>query len=299
MLRFFTTMLVLLLAFRIDAADETEGKVREAFYQELEVQRQPQFRMQGIEISQQLHYQIVSWFQLYEPDAAGNQSVVQEIRDATLIAADPLSHTVFADALAQLKGRQLKYRVAADGSIFQFTGYVNRQDPVNVAAEDITGMLVSNVIDEDGWKELAQLTLFQPPKDSPGAKPFDQPTRHDWGSLGSWYGDTRFQRGKRRGNLQGFGFVRQLQYLPPGNAANDAKPATALQVRDAKFATERADGQIVFDTRSDRVTTAHEWFSAKGTVTANVLGTDIVIELHERQQMAIRVKAEKFVPRRP
>lgn len=279
--------------------EESDGVLQESFYQELEVQRQPHFRMQGVEISQQIRYRILSSFNLYAADAAGRQTVVQHIREATLLAADPLSHAAFNDALTRLKDRQLRYRISASGEILQFSGYTNALRPVAVAAGDLSGMLVSNVIDEDGWKELAQLTLFQPPSDPKQKDPPDHPTRHDWGILGGWYGDTKYKQGKRSGKQVMFDFVRQLEYLPPDKLAEKAQPNTALEIRDAKFAASKSGGKIAFNTRNKRVTEAREWFVAEGTVTASLLGNEVVIQLHEQQLLILRVKADKFTLDRP
>ena len=69
-------------------------------------------------------------------------------------------------------------------------GHPDNVVAVNVQKLGSKGVLISNVIDEGCWKELAELTLFQPPELSRSSRSsrnsFVRKKEHDWGELGGW-----------------------------------------------------------------------------------------------------------------
>lgn len=261
------------------------------FYQEVEVQRKPSFDIQGIRVAQHLHYRILSFFVVQPANDRGDRTVVQEIRDTQLVQADALSQTMFPQSLAELKGKRLTFVFDSGGRIIDYKGPEKPAQAAEVALPGASGVLVSSVMDDDGWKELATFTIFQPRKDSPQGRPFQYTTRHDWGSLGSWYGDTKVTYGKRRGAFQQFTLVHELEYIPP---AAGAKTDLPFGIQDATFRTVRADAQIVYDTRAERIAEAREWFTVTGTVQAKMLGSDVKVQLEEQQMMTIRMKSQPF-----
>jgi hypothetical protein len=112
------------------------------------------------------------------------------ITDAKLIEADPLSQAVFRQSIASMVGKTYRFEVDRFSRVISMNGHED-----NVVAEDVQkldskGVLISNVIDEDGWKELAELTLLQPPELSRSSRSshhsFVRKTEHDLGELGSW-----------------------------------------------------------------------------------------------------------------
>ena len=165
-------------------AEQPSGKVVEAFYQEVDIQCKPQFRIQGLPVEQNTHYRIRSYFRLYEPDAQGVYVATQEIREAELLKADPLSQSIFPAALAKLEGKTMTYTLDSFGAVMKFSGYENDPNPRDIKAPGLQGALITNVIDEDGWQELARLTLFRPPGDERRGTTFQFRTEHDWASVG-------------------------------------------------------------------------------------------------------------------
>ena len=94
-MRQLTAMTICLLGTASEAlVAQQQVKVAEAFYQEVDVQRRPQFRMQDLTVDQNIHYRIQSYFRLYEPNPKGMHMATQEIREAELIEADHLSQSI-------------------------------------------------------------------------------------------------------------------------------------------------------------------------------------------------------------
>lgn len=285
-----TAAVFLLAMTAIVIGQEPKGKVVEAFYQEVDVHRRPNFNIQGLPIAQNVRYRIRSLFTLYEPDGRGVQIATQEIRETELVEADALSQSIFPGSLAELKGKTMTYTLDSFGEVMQFSGFTNKEKPIDLKSPGLQGALITNVIDEDGWKELARLTLFRPPTDEKPRATFQFHTEHDWGSLGGWYGRTEVRRGSVKGNIRQYLFKHHLEYTKPG----DDKGNSPLVIKAAKFDLYRAEGEIRYDTRSRRVSGVREFFSVRGNVETELLGSKVTVGLEEDQVMTITVNADTF-----
>ena len=268
-----------------------QSNVADKFYQELDVQRAPTFDVQGLQIAQEMHYQILSLFTVHEPDELRRRKVTQEIRSTRLVKSDTFSKMIFPKALEALNGKTIVFVFDERGEVvdFQGVGPAPQVDRVPIPGAD--GLFVTKVIDDDGWKELAKFTLFKPAKERADDGTFKYATRHDWGDLGSWYGDTVVKPDQKRGNIERFRFNHELEYVPPEAKQGQELP---FEVNKAEFQAYRADGEIYYDHRSERISQATEWFMARGTVKAQVLGNEVQVNVQEQQKMSIRLKSEKF-----
>lgn len=76
-----------------------------SFYQDVEIQRFPQFFVQGVGINQQFRCRITSEFEVQRADQGGKRIAKQVIADAKLIEADLLSQAVFRQSLASMLGK--------------------------------------------------------------------------------------------------------------------------------------------------------------------------------------------------
>lgn len=275
-------------------AEEPDGPV-ETFYQQVDIQRNPQFAVQGVNIHQQIHYQILSSFDVYSPDANGNRKAVQTVSNATLVEADPLSQAVFTQSLAELQGRKFTYLVDKFSEVVSMEGHQDNTKTVDIQRPNSKGMLVSTVIDEDGWKELAQLTLFQPPATGRSARSFVRKTTHDWGSLGSWYGKTSFAGRVFGRDTKRFGYKHQLEYIPPDKEAIPANDPLPFKIDSAEFRAYEAWGEIHYNTKFQRVTSVREVFHARGTIATSMLGIASTVDVDEKQVFTINVTGQRFL----
>ena len=289
-------LLAMIVSFSVAcvAADEPDAAV-ESFYQQVDIQRSPRFAVQGINVQQQIHYQILSSFDVYPPDEKGNRKAVQTISSATLVQADPLSRVVFTESLAAMQGRKFTYKVDKFSEVLLMEGHQNNTQAIEVQQPKSKGMLVSTVIDEDGWKELAQLTLFQPPQTGRSGRSFVRKTTHDWGSLGSWYGKTNFTGRAAVRNNKRFSYQHQLEYLAPDKQAPKVDDGLPFEIDSATFRAYEAWGEINYDQKYNRVTRVREVFHARGSIATSMLGIPSTVEVDEKQIFTISVTGQRLL----
>lgn len=270
-------------------AEAESGSPVDTFYQQVDIRRNPQFVVQGLNVSQQIHYQIASKFEVYAPDDKGSRKAVQTVTGAALVQADPLSYAVFTQSLAEMRGKTFTYKVDAFAEVISMEGHEDNTKVVDVPQPKSKGMLVSTVIDKDGWKELAQLTLFHPPKTGRSGRSFVRKTTHDWGSLGDWYGKTTFVGRTLGRTTKRFSYKHELEYIPPNKDAPKKGAALPFEINNAQFRAYEAWGEIKYDTRLGRVSAVREIFHARGTVGTTMLGVASNIEIDEKQLFTITI----------
>ncbi|TWU51621.1 hypothetical protein [Rubripirellula reticaptiva] len=267
----------------------------ERLYQHIDIRRAPSFVVQGLAIKQQIHYQVFSSLDLFAPDEHGLRKALQTVETTELIEADLMSRGMFTQALGELRGRQFTYFINQAGEVVSMSGFTNDSKVEEVDSPESKSVLVSTVIDQDGWKEIAQLTFFEPRKTERIGKPFIRKSTHDWGNLGSWYGRTNY-RGRSQGrNLQRFEYTHELEYRPP--TPQDTVPSSKLpfSIENAKFRLYHARGEILFDTKRRWVTDVTETFHAKGTVATSMMGVDSTVHLEEQQIFTIKLTDRRDV----
>ena len=204
-------------------------------------------------------------------------------------------------------GTKYTYEIDSFSEVVSMTGHKENREAVDFRKPRTQGVLVSNVIDEDGWKELAQLTLFQPPVLSRtsrrSARSFVRKTTHDWGSLGRWYGKTTFTGRPYGRDTKRFGFQHELEYLAPnqqgrvegkvGPHKSAAENDLPFEIAQAQFKMYEGAGEIVYDTKEKRVKRASEVFHARGAIAATMLGLPTTVSLDERQIFTITITAAR------
>lgn len=286
---------VIILSITASVLNAQDGQSPvETFYQNVDIQRSPSFSTGLMNVKQQIHYQLQSLFEVYPEDERGNRKVTQVVSDTRLLKADPLSQAVFTQSLADMKGQKFTYTINKFSEVVSMEGHEDKTKLVDVQQPKSKGVLVSSVIDEDGWKELAQLTLFQPPPDRRRARSFVRKTTHDWGNLGRWYGNTDFRQTGSRGSRKQYGYQHKLEYIPPDK---DAAAAGDLpfDVQKADFHAYQAQGTIQFNEKQNRVEMVREVFHARGNVATEMLGIASEVTVEEKQLFTITVTGQQTI----
>ena len=260
-------------------------------FQTLEIERKPTFVMPGITISQELRYRIVSQLQIAACAADGSRKVVQIIERTYLDHADDLLRSVFTKSLKLLERQQYTFKLNNHNEVVEFTGLKKNKFSLPVTLPGSTGLQLTSVIDEDGWKELAQLTFFQPDDSVAQGEPYVRQLTHDFAPFGSWSGTTTFIGAEVRGDLQSIRFQHKLKFTPP-EAKASASPL-GFRVGFAEFTVDQADGTMEFDRKHQRVSNARETFHVRGNVVAILAGQTVNIQMQERQLMTIRVTDQR------
>lgn len=260
-------------------------------YQRIDVERAPRMSILGAVTQQQLKYAIVSRLDIKPPDDEGKFIVDQTISETQLFLADDLSKAMFVDSLAKLKGWQFTFRFNAAREVIEFSS----KPPDGKKAEAVKvkggeGFLVTSVIDDDGWKELAQLTFFAPPEQMKPSKSWSRQMTHNFEPLGGWYGQTTFKPYGREKNQSRFVFTHELMFQPPD------KPSEGLPftIEKASLVPQQAGGNIVYDDQAKRIVAAEEQFIVRGEIQASIAGTAVPLEIGETQHLMVRLADEPF-----
>lgn len=272
------------------AATEINQKAQ-TLYQEIDVRRTPKFAILGVVTVQDLHYQMLSELRASAPDDEGIRTVEQTVTDTRLLKADELSRGMFEESLRNLKGRRFTYTLSPRGQVIKFAA-AGAGGGRAVAVEPMGGLgfMVTTVMDDDGWKEMAELTFFTPgdPKNASPSANDEKWTRqmtHDFQPLGSWYGETRFVRkGEAKGLVQ-FDYTHHMTYTPPGKGA----AGLPFAILDATFKPEAAGGTFFYDPQTQRVQKVQERFFVRGAVATELLGQAATVEIEEDQAITVRI----------
>ncbi|WP_143393367.1 hypothetical protein [Fimbriiglobus ruber] len=261
-------------------------KVGDTFGQEVVVTRRSAFRTLGIEIGQAAQYVIVSRLTVTKIGPDGGATVTQTIEGGRLVDADPTMRESLTAALAQIKGAALEIVVGPTGDVVRIRV---PKDPVRllVREDPVAGKVlrVWSLLDEDGWKELAGITFFQPVQPLQRGRTWARNLTHDWGALGEWRGRTVYTDTGRQGADERITYAHALSHRPPQKVAENMP----VRVLAAEFAPVTANGVILYDPVRGRVSAAEEVFRVKGAVSVSTGVGPAAIEVEEEQGFRLRV----------
>jgi hypothetical protein len=257
------------------------------FFQRVIVTRQPRFLINGVSINQNLRYEVVSRLEVTPSQQQSVLAVRQSVVSAKLIAADPLSQATYTQALNRLIGTTFHYQLNDQNKVISFRGGKSSREVKSVKALEGKGFLMTSLIDDDGWKELASLTFFQPP---PQKQRWVDQMFHDWSPLGSWTGETSYTSGRKRGKRQLYSYQHSMKYQAPKESTKRAVSALPFSLDGAEFRSIKSGGQITYDIAKARVESVEELFHVQGVVAATVLGQAARIQLEEKQAFSIQIQ---------
>lgn len=238
------------------------------------------------------HYQFLSQLDVSDPDAEGIRTVGQTVLDTRLLKADELSQAQLADSLKKLKGWQFSYTLSKDGEVLKMmAGPADAPVAGKVAPKGAEGFIVTSVMDEAGWKELAQISFYVPdaqPADknagqASGNKRQLRQMTHDFGPLGSFTGETSFVRKGMQQGLLRIDYAHKLTYRGPRKGA--AFAGSPLTVSSADLRPDVAGGSIWYDQKAKRVRQAEDHFHVKGEIATNIAA----LPIEEQQAMTVKL----------
>jgi hypothetical protein len=254
-------------------------------YQEVLIARRPSFNVSGVTISQDLQYRVISKLYVGTRASDGTLQVKQVIYETKLEKSDNLSRDTFAASLKAMRGQEFRYTLGKDNEIVKFAGPKDTRKVVKADGLGGEGFLLSSVMDDDGWKELAQLSFFLPPSPLKRGERFERKLTHNWGALGSWYGKTIYTPAGERSGEQRIDYAHYLHYVAPEKKAAELP----FVITAASFKIDQAAGSIQWDPKTARIVSAMERFVVRGTVTTQVLGQSVEAQVEESQAFALRV----------
>ncbi len=254
------------------------------------MQRAPKYSILGVETVQDLQYQILSELRIAEPNDQGARKVAQCVKEARLVKSDDLSRGMYEKSLRDLVGWQFSYQLNRHGEVVELkSGPAEGRSSAPIEPAGAKGFLVTSVMDEAGWKELAQLSFFAPDSQASGNQPTIRQMTHDFGPLGTWSGTTRFEpKGTQRGVLR-VDYAHDMSYHPP----ESDKGELPFAVKEARFKPEVAGGTIYFDTKTGRVQSAQDRFVVRGEIATEILGQAATVQVEEQQAITVRIFDQK------
>ena len=238
----------------------------------------------GVVSAQEVHYQMLSELKVGDPDAEGVRTVGQSVLDTRLVKADELSRAQFEESLKKIKGWQFSYTLSKDGEVLKMVaGPADAPMAAKVEPMGGKGFLVTSVMDEAGWKELAQISFYVPDEQASGNKRHLRQMSHDFGPLGSFIGETSFLRKGTQQGLLRIDYAHKLTYRGPGKDA----PAGGLPfaIKGAELRPEIAGGSIWYDPKAKRVRQAEDHFRVKGEIATDLAG----VQIEEEQAMTVKL----------
>jgi hypothetical protein len=132
---------------------------------------------------------------------------------------------------------------------------------------------------------MAGLSFFVPDDQTSGSEPWVRQMSHDFGPLGSWYGETKFQRQGTENGVLSVEYAHKMTYTPPAKDRRDLP----FVITAAEFTPEVAGGTFQYDVLASRVQKVEERFVVKGTIAAEIAGQAIPVEVEEDQTITVRV----------
>lgn len=256
-------------------------------YQELIVTQKSSCQVQGMEIATGLKYLVLSSFTVEDVASDGTLTVRQKIEGTRLLEADATARSVFGNLLQKLTGKTFRLTLNQQMQIVDL--YADKDAfPIATGGNPMAGqpLMMASLVDKDGWRELNQLTFFQPSRALNKNDLWQQPLTHSWGPLGSWKGQADYRYDGEKDGLD-----RVVYRLKLAHQAPDAQAAGALPFRpsDARFQTEKAGGMILFDRERGRVERAAETFHVRGTMAIELFGQKASIGVVEQQDFQLRI----------
>jgi hypothetical protein len=263
-------------------------KPADKLFQEVQVAQKSAYRIQGLEPTTAIQYSVLSSFVVDKKNEDGSLHLTQKIEAVKLVQADSITEGLLGSALQKMPGTVYKLKLNAQMEVTDFEGH---QNPLRVFGGDPFGgggaFAMASLIDKDGWKEIDQLTFFQPGRPLRQGDRWQKPMTHSWGALGNWNGQVTYGYGGKQGQFHRVAYALNLTHAP-------AKMGTGglglpFQVAASNFKHQEAGGMVYFDLEKGRVVGAEERFHVKGLLNIAAAGQNAPVEVDEEQAFRVIV----------
>ncbi len=257
----------------------------DTFFQQITVQQQPTFAIQGMNIPSQFRYTILSKFEILKVGQQQDLAVQMKVVGAKLLQADKLSAGMLQAPIRNLPGTTFLIGLNAQRKIITFKGNVAAPRMMNRNFLQGGGFQMASLLDEDGWKEIIQSTFFLPTEPLHLNATWAEKMTHSWGALGMWGGQAMYRAGQEKNNVHPIAYQLQLGYFPPRRG----RQAFPLPLLGSKFQIRQATGGILFDVQKGRVTRIEERFHVQGVLSFQLLGQATPVNVDEKQLFLVQI----------
>ncbi len=255
------------------------------FFQHLVIGRVSRYRILELDLGQDVQYVLVSRFRVEKKNEDGSMVVEQKVEGVRLSNADPALQVRLNDMLQKTKGASFTMTLNADREVTKFEGGTQAFKVFDVD-NPLGGpsFLLWSFMDRDGWKELAQLSFFQPPNDVRRGQRWDRQMKHSWGPLGTWDGKMHFQAMGKQREMERYDYALDLAYRPPTK-----RGALPFEIGQSRFQIQTARGAIAYDPKRGRVAAAEERFHVRGMLSVSFAGIESAVQMDEMQLFQLRI----------
>jgi hypothetical protein len=262
-----------------------EMQEKDEFFQHLVISRVSRYRILDLDMGQNVQYVLVSRFRVEKKNEDGGMVVEQKVEGVRLSNADPAMHAKLNDLLQKTKGATFTLTLNARREVTKFEGGPEALK-VFAGANPLGGpsFLLWSFLDRDGWKEMAQLSFFQPPPSPRRGERWQRPMTHSWGPLGNWDGKIHFQANGKQTGRERFDYQLELAYKPPRSAAG-----LPFEIGKSRFQIQTARGVIAYQADRGQVAAAEERFHVRGVLAVSFLGAESAVQMDEMQIFQLRI----------
>jgi hypothetical protein len=258
---------------------------KDDFFQHVVISRVSQYRILDLDMGQNVQYVFVSRFHAKKKNEDGSLVVEQKVEGVRLSNADPALQDRLNELLQKTKGATFTMILNPQCEVTKFE---SGQEAIKIftGTNPLGGpsFLVWSFLDRDGWKELAQRSLFQPPSSVRRGERWDRSMAHSWGPLGSWSGKIHFQSTGKQDGLDRFDYLLDLTYKPPKKGGG-----LPFEIGKSQFQIDTARGVIAYQPSRKRVAAVEERFHVRGLLTVSLLGAESVVQMDEMQLFQLRI----------
>ena len=267
-------------------------KTGDEVFQLVTVSKKPTFKVQGLPFESKIRYKLLSRLTMRVSPFDNSLTIKQKVETTKLEEADELSEALLAKMLKDLTGKTITIRIDSQGDVTRIEGVPEPQAAAIGNNLDVRGVVLSSLIDRDGWKELAKATLFTPPEPLTKDAAWEEPVSHGWGPLGGWQGRSAYKSAEESEGLQTFSYVLHLRYQPPDRQDH----TLPFKIADPMFRTKKAQGTLKFDLHKGRLSSMEETFHVAGQMTIQIAGQNLPLVLEEEQQFQLELFDKKPPP---
>lgn len=262
-----------------------ELPANDTFFQHVVISRVSRYRVLDLDLGQNVQYVLVSRFRVKEKQDDGGLVVEQKVESVRLSNADPALQGRLNELLQKTKGASFTMTLNARREVTKFEG---GQEAIKVLTGDNPlggpSFLLWSFLDRDGWKELAQLSYFQPPPAVRRGERWDRPMTHSWGPLGNWSGKIHFQAAGKQTGLDRFDYLLDLVYKPPRKSGG-----LPFEIGKSQFEIQTARGVLAYQPSRGRIAAAEERFHVRGVLSVSLLGAESSVQMDEMQLFQLRI----------
>jgi hypothetical protein len=260
-------------------------QAKDEFFQHLVISRVSRYRILDLDLGQNVQYVLVSRFRVKKKNDDGSMTAEQKVESVRLTNADPALQDRLNDLLQKTKGATFTMTLNAHREVTKFEG---GQEALKVIEGDnpLSGptFLLWSFLDRDGWKELAQLSFFQPPPSKRRGERWERPLTHSWGPLGNWSGKIHFQSTGKLADSDRYDYLLNLAYQPPRKSGG-----LPFEIGKSQFQIETARGVIAYQPNRGRIAAAEERFHVRGVLAVSFLGAESSVQMDEMQLFQLRI----------